>query len=453
MVKIIEEESRMEKKEIKRAGDRAEELGKRILETVRDELYLEMRFLAASFHALTYQKLLSISLAGTDGEKLYFHPGFLIQKYQQDPIAVNRLYLHVIFHCIFQHLWSCENRREEDWNLACDIAAESLIDSLNHPCVVHMMSDVRAECYEWLSKKQKVLTAERIYHILWNGSIEKEKLEQWKEEFLVDDHTFWKNQNQQEFDSNKEQSFKVSGRWKKLGESVKTNLETWMKQAGESAGSLKFYLSVQYRKRKKYSEFLKRFAVWREELHIDEDTFELGFYTFGLSYYGNLPLMEVLEYREEKKIEEFAIVIDTSGSCPEDVIHHFLLETYSILKNRESFFRKTKIHLIQCDAMVQSDCLITSQEELDLAMKQITIHGMGGTDFRPAFRYLDQLKEAGKLSRLKGLLYFTDGYGTFPEQRPPYETAFLFYQKDNFNTAVPAWAISFFLDEEALNLE
>ena len=40
----------------------------------------------------------------------------------------------------------------------------------------------------------------------------------------------------------------------------------------------------------------------------------MNFYTYGLSVYGNLPLIEPLETRESKKIEELALVIDTSYS-------------------------------------------------------------------------------------------------------------------------------------------
>ncbi len=436
----------------KRARWQAEELGKRILEISRDELYLEMRFLDASFHTLVYQKMLSTFLAGTDGEKLYFHPNFLIQVYQQNPVLVNRLYLHLIFHCIFQHLWTKEKFREEDWDLACDIAVESIIDSLENPSVIRIISDIRKECYEWLSKKQKVLTAERIYHILWNCPIEKEKLEQWRKEFTVDDHSFWKTKQKEDTNTDSNLSSLVNNHWKKLGQLMKTNLETFIKRAGDCKGTLELLLSIQYREREKYSAFLRQFAVWKEELHSDEEEFDLGFYTFGLSHYGNLPLIESLEYREEKKIEEFAIVLDTSGSCPEDVVKRFLSETYSILKSRESFFKKMKIHLIQCDATVQSHTIITSKEELDLFMKEVTIRGMGGTDFCPAFEYLDRLREDGIITKLKGLLYFTDGYGKFPEKRPPYETAFLLYQEDHFNGTLPSWAIQFILDDEVLEV-
>ena len=37
---------------------------------------------------------------------------------------------------------------------------------------------------------------------------------------------------------------------------------------------------------------------------------------------------------------------------------------------------------------------------------------------------MNQLLRQKAFQRLKGLIYFTDGYGTFPAKRPLYETAF-----------------------------
>lgn len=467
------------------AAVQAELLGTRILEASRDELYLEMRFLDMSFSALQYQKFLSTFLAGTDGQWIYYHPGFLIGRYQEHPVLVNRLYLHMIFHCVFRHLWMREERKEDYWNLACDIAVEAVIDRLNSEATLRLISDKREEWYARLSKKMKVLTAEGIYHFLWNFPMGEEQFLELEKEFLVDDHAFWtakkreketeSSTSSKKTDSGQDEETDVSSesmdlgqirektqefgegtgqakaRWQRIGESMKTNLETFARQAGKDAGTLSSYLRVEYRNRQQYSEFLKRFAVWREELHVDEDSFDLNFYTFGLSQYGNLPLIEPLEYREEKKIEEFVIIIDTSGSCPEDAVERFLSETYSILKNRESFFQKMKIHLIQCDAAIQSDTVITSQEELNQWMKQVLIRGSGGTDFRPAFSYVEHLKEEGGLKNLKGLLYFTDGYGSFPEKRPSFETAFLFYREDATEVKAPPWAEKLFLNADSFD--
>ena len=173
----------------------------------------------------------------------------------------------------------------------------------------------------------------------------------------------------------------------------------------------------------------------------DEDTCDYGFYTYGLSLYGNMPLIEPQETREARKIEEFAIVVDTSMSCSGALVRRFLEETYSVLSENESFFRKVNIHIIQCDEKVHQDVKITSQEELGKYMEHFQLYGEGGTDFRPAFEYVDSLIETGEYTNLKGLIYFTDGYGIYPNKMPPYRTAFVFLEEDYRDVDVPPWAV------------
>ena len=81
------------------------------------------------------------------------------------------------------------------------------------------------------------------------------------------------------------------------------------------------------------------------------------------------------------------------------------------MKQEESFFKKINLHIIQCDAEVQQDVKITTQAEFDEYIKTMQLHGFGGTDFRPAFRYVNSLIEEKKLKNMRGLLYFTDGKG------------------------------------------
>lgn len=51
-------------------------------------------------------------------------------------------------------------------------------------------------------------------------------------------------------------------------------------------------------------------------MHIDPDEFDYNFYTYGLSHYGNMPLIEPVEQREVRRIQDFVIVIDTSFPAP-----------------------------------------------------------------------------------------------------------------------------------------
>ncbi|MBR1738145.1 MAG: hypothetical protein IJ736_14235 [Firmicutes bacterium] len=66
-----------------------------------------------------------------------------------------------------------------------------------------------------------------------------------------------------------------------------------------------------------------------------------------------------------KRIKEFVIAIDTSGSVSGETVQIFVQKTYNILKEEESFFTKIYLHIILCDAEIQEDIKITKQEELD----------------------------------------------------------------------------------------
>ena len=79
-------------------------------------------------------------------------------------------------------------------------------------------------------------------------------------------------------------------------------------------------------------------------------------------------------------------------------------------------------------------------------MKTLTLYGEGGTDFRPVFAYVEELINEGEFEDLRGLIYFTDGFGTYPKQMPAYQTAFVFSEEDYADAEVPAWAIKAVLE-------
>ena len=80
------------------------------------------------------------------------------------------------------------------------------------------------------------------------------------------------------------------------------------------------------------------------------------------------------------------------------------------------------------------------------------LRGGGGTDFRPVFDYIEALQQKGAMHELRGLLYFTDGLGTFPGRMPPYKTAFVFLKTHQHIKDVPPWAIRLDVAEEDLAL-
>ena len=238
--------------------------------------------------------------------------------------------------------------------------------------------------------------------------------------------------------------------WKGIAERMLVDLETFSQMQGDEAGRLMQALHELNRERYDYTAFLKKFAVLGEEMLVNDDEFDYIFYTYGLRLYRNMPLIEPLEYKEIKRIREFVIAIDTSGSVAGEQVQAFLQKTYNIMQQTDSFFSKINLHMIQCDAKIQEHVKITSQEECDEYLAHMQIQGLGGTDFRPVFRLVDSLCKAGEFTNLKGLIYFTDGCGTFPERKPFYETAFIFVEEYFDDYVVPPWAIKLILRKDEL---
>ena len=237
--------------------------------------------------------------------------------------------------------------------------------------------------------------------------------------------------------------------WKQISERAQVDIETASRKWGDLKGGLHQNLNQVNREKYNYASFLKRFSVLGEAMQVNDEEFDLIFYTYGLKLYENMPLIEPLEYKEVKRIKEFVIAIDTSGSVQGKIVQTFVQKTYNILKQTESFFTKINLHIIQCDTEIQEDVRITNAEEFEKYIRSMTLHGFGGTDFRPVFTYVDQLIENKEFDNLKGLIYFTDGDGTYPTKKPNYDTAFVFLDEDYIETPnVPSWAIKLVLSTD-----
>lgn len=430
----------------KELQSKLQHISEQILSASRNELYLHMRHLDLALSALSYQMSADTEFLGTNGVQLLYNPLFLVNRYSRNRIWINHAYLHLVFHCLFRHVFKQDGRESGYWNLACDIAMESIIDELDHKSVRLPQSHNRRECYRTLHESLKVLTAEGVYEALRDRNLSDAQFDTLCREFLVDDHALWPSPKEMP----QPQMQSLNDRWQDISEKTQTNLETFSKEAETASNSVLHHLKIEHRERYDYRSFLRKFVVLKEDLQIDDDAFDYGFYTYGMQLYGNTPLIEPQEFKEVSKIEEFVIAIDTSMSCSGELVKSFLEETYSILKESESFFRKVNIHIIQCDEKIQSDRKITCEQDLRQYMDDFTLKGNGGTDFRPVFDYVDKLLAEQAFYRLKGLLYFTDGHGEYPKRCPHYDTAFVFMQDDYRDAQVPPWAMKLIVDRNDL---
>ena len=266
-----------------------------------------------------------------------------------------------------------------------------------------------------------------------------------------DGGTSYENNNTQSREQNQSMSSAEAEQlWREVAHRIQVDTETFSYQQGSHAGGMIQNLREVNREKYDYTSFLKKFAVLGEAMKINEDEFDYVFYTYGLQLYKRMPLIEPLEYKEVKRIKEFVIAIDTSGSVSGELVQKFVQKTYNILLSTESFFSKINVHIIQCDADIQEDKKITCREEFDEYLKSMRILGLGGTDFRPVFEYVNQLQAEKEFTNLKGLIYFTDGYGDFPSQKPTYDTAFVFIDNEYNNPDIPPWAIKLVLKKEEI---
>ena len=421
--------------------ERMESVSRKILITARNELYMKMRFLDVALSCMPFIPDTGADGMGTDGLYLYYDPQYLGGLFREDRVMVNRIYLHLVLHGIFRHMLRRKGREERIYHLACDIVAESIIDGLQYRCVMKARSLPRREMYRMLKKEMKTLTAERVYEVLKKEEFSETKLGQLESDFRVDDHSYWPK------DEDKKKQSRIENQWQDISERMETEMETFSNEASESSGSLIDQVKVENRERMDYREFLRKFSVLKEEMTVDPDSFDYNFYSYGLSLYGNMPLIEPQEWKEVQKVEEFVIVIDTSMSCSGELVKKFLEETYGVLSENDSFFRKVNIHIIQCDDQIQTDQKITCEEELKSYMEKLELKGEGGTDFRPAFAYVDEMIRQHAFEHLRGMIYFTDGRGIYPAKRPVYETAFVFMEEEYEDVDVPPWAIKIILEE------
>ena len=453
-----------------------EETGKKILNMVRTELYLSMRFMGPALGSLSFQMDLSTRRVGTDAVSIRFNPAFLVQSYLERPELLNRTYMHMLMHCLFRHMFSAKEKEDPQlWDLCCDIAAESVVDSMDYPTILRVTSDFRQQWYEKLESEVRVLTAEKLYQYFRTHKRDPYMEESLRQEFALCDHSFWERMEPPEEKNPKSPSASSSSRempdqgqareqnqdaaplgaadpkeeeWKEHAKRIQSDMETYAKDASQDAGKLLWLLRIHNRTRRSYKEFLKKFAVVREEVSIDMDSFDYGFYMYGLNLYGNMPLIEENEYREARRIEELVIAIDTSASCKDKLVQKFLNETGGILKNQESFFHRVHIRILECDNQIQRDIQITNLDEMEKYADQFRVQGGYGTDFRPVFSYVEELRKRGELRDLKGLMYFTDGFGTYPKKPTDYDTVFVFYgDGDKEEEKVPDWALKLYLDE------
>ncbi len=425
--------------------EKIHQLAGKLMNYARDSILVNLRFLDTAVSALALEPRAGLSGFASDGGKIYYDPVFLLKKYKEEPAYALRIYLHILFHLIFFHSFQYDKLDKEAWNLAADIAVEAAVMELGLPDGGLALDEQKDRKLRGIKADIGAVTAEKIYRYLKNFHISAKERRELSLLFFMDSHVMWEAKEEQELSLSMEQ-------WKKLSERVRADLKSF--SAGKTdSQSMEQSLNQAVKDRYSYRDLLSRFTVMNEDMQINDDEFDYIYYTYGLSEYGNMPLVEPLEYKDSKKVKDFVIAIDTSASCRGALVKAFLQKTYAILSGGDTFFKKMNVHLIQCDHEVQKDTRITSLEDMKDFLANEKLTGFGSTDFRPVFAHVDELLSKGEFENLKGLIYFTDGYGLYPQKMPPYEVMFVFLDNGDEGPEVPPWAVKVLLDYEELEDE
>lgn len=459
-------------------GEKNSDLAYKVMEACRERLFFKYRFLELALFRLPCVENQEIQIMGTEGGHFFFQADSCLKEYLNSAENMENTFLHMVMHCVFQHPFAGGAFRREYWNLACDMMTELVLAELG--------AAVSGKCRQVLNELENAsvrMSAQALCRYFENIDAEKTgvfgvSFEEAQGIFSRDDHSFWDFGGQEaeisgqnainvaDYGENAadaqsgaiEQNAKAGIReslrqeWKDAAEKIRMEFEAFSPVIGSESGHLEQALKDLEREKTDYMEFLKKFAVLQEVMETDLDEFDYIFYTYGLGLYGNVPLIEPLEYKEKYLVRDFVIALDTSGSCSGSVVQKFLSKTYNILKSTENYSHRVNIHIIQCDSRIQKHDVLSSVEELEEYIAGLRLFGFGGTDFRPVFAYVDELQKQHTFQKLGGLIYFTDGYGIYPRKPPGYKTAFVFVDQEEI-PGVPAWAMRVVLDGEEIEFE
>lgn len=468
-----------------------QKLAVEVLRLAKDRLLVSSPFLAPAASLLPFvpsPDALS-PLSGTDAKAFYFNADHVLACFAVTREAPAHDFVHTLLHCLFLHPFANPGQNRACWDLACDIAAECIAAELCGP----RPGDANGGTEYALGRicgalQQTPLTAESVFELLkTNRFVDDEQA--WQELFCVDNHRFWyerpgaqstagadagEGHTDKTTDSDSESEAETepdgespNGAGDEGGAHFKSPKKAWQFAAQSIAASVKHQVGASKSgwernlsglfanlgvpplgyKKPALDEFLRSFATFEKTLRPSSNEFDYALYTYGFALYGDTPIIEPLETRDEKRIREFVIGIDVSGSVWGPTVTRFAQIVQGVLCNEGLFSSTPRIRIIQCDTQIVAEDVIDTPEHMRKWIESLRIHGGGGTDLRPVFQRVDELVERNEIGDLNGVICLTDGYASFPKCAMPYKTAFVL-TPDGAQNLVPPWAMTFMLEED-----
>jgi len=207
------------------------------------------------------------------------------------------------------------------------------------------------------------------------------------------------------------------GEFPEAVEKAIATLEKLQKQIGYLPGGLSRQLN----------KLTKGKVPWKRVLHSFVSTIKAGMddYSWNRPDFkrsGEIIYPGLIEY----DIDNIVVAIDTSGSISQKELQRFASEVASLTHYTD------EILLITTDAEVHEKIKVRNAKDI---INRVKFTGGGGTDFRPVFEYV---------KKCEAMVFFTDGYATYPDSVPPYPVLWVL-TKDN--SKPPFGKVAYMLDE------
>ena len=171
-------------------NNKLEKLAADVLRLSRNQLLVNLRFLDAALSRLEPRPVPEITFA-TDGQYLAYDPKHVLRCYKTDRRIPVRDCLHIIFHCIYRHMFVHTLVDHVAWDLACDIAVEACITGLGLQAAECARQAQQSAVCEKLKNEIGQLTAEKIYRYYLDRKLTPVQMADLRGLFYADDHVLW----------------------------------------------------------------------------------------------------------------------------------------------------------------------------------------------------------------------------------------------------------------------
>ena len=341
----------------------------------------------------------------TDGSYIMYSPTFVDTLNNDELLFV---LVHEVLHCMLFHHTRRMERQPLLWNIATDQAVNTMLVNNNVGKIPTSKSKGKDICVVIEPEgKYANKTSEEIYDDLWKK----------QKKVFIDLGISDQGQPQDgQGDSGNKKVSMPGGVFDKVGKGTNEQEETkWKQHIADAVSVAKYAGKLPADLERWVDGWITPKVDWKQILAdwISERTKSEYSWMKRNKRFPNIYLPGI----DGWSIGNVVIAIDTSGSIDEIMLRKFL----GALEDLRSSC-KCSVDIISVDT--QADAHKHYNEEQSI--RGYTPIGGGGTDFSPAFEWVEQ-----KLSSYPcGLIYFTDTYGSYPSKKPPYKTLWITWTKE-----------------------